>query len=58
MLDAYYSSIFLKQSAKDEAAAVIRQLQETESEAKALHSATQRMLLTQEEMVCISSFDL
>eukprot|EP00268_Persea_americana_P023457 TRINITY_DN23057_c0_g1_i6.p1 TRINITY_DN23057_c0_g1~~TRINITY_DN23057_c0_g1_i6.p1 ORF type:complete len:542 (+),score=142.22 TRINITY_DN23057_c0_g1_i6:300-1925(+) len=38
------------ESAKDEAAAVIGQLQETEFEAKALRSMSQRMLLTQEEM--------
>ncbi|KAI3730784.1 hypothetical protein L1987_61961 [Smallanthus sonchifolius] len=36
--------------AKDEAAAVVDQLQGIESEVKALHSMTQRMVLTQSEM--------
>ncbi|KAK9995291.1 hypothetical protein SO802_019977 [Lithocarpus litseifolius] len=35
---------------KDEAATALEQLQEAESEAKALRSMTQRMILTQEEM--------
>lgn len=38
------------ESAKDEAAAAVEHLQEAESEAKALRSMTQRMILTQEEM--------
>lgn len=38
------------ESAKDEAAAALEQLQEAESEAKSLRSITQRMVLTQEEM--------
>ncbi|XP_068665493.1 coiled-coil domain-containing protein SCD2-like [Aristolochia californica] len=38
------------ESAKDEAAVVIEQLREAESEAKALRSMTQRMILTQGEM--------
>ena len=41
----------LIQNAKDEAAAVMRQLQGAESEVKALRSMTQRMILTQKEMV-------
>lgn len=42
----------VKQSAKEEVAAAVDQLREAESEAKALRSMTQRMILTQEEMVC------
>lgn len=55
----YYSfiSFFLffisNQNLKDEAATALEQLQEAESEAKALRSMTQRMILTQEEMVCL-----
>nr|CAD1823275.1 unnamed protein product [Ananas comosus var. bracteatus] len=37
------------QAARDEAAAAAEQLREAESEAKALHSMTQRMILTEEE---------
>jgi hypothetical protein len=37
---------------KDEAAAAAEQLQEAESETKSLRTMTQRMILTQEEMVC------
>nr|CAD1820415.1 unnamed protein product [Ananas comosus var. bracteatus] len=39
------------QAARDEAAAAAEQLREAESEAKALHSMTQRMILTEEEKV-------
>lgn len=39
------------QNLKDEAATALEHLQEAESEAKALRSMTQRMVLTQEEMV-------
>ncbi|XP_031277238.1 coiled-coil domain-containing protein SCD2-like isoform X2 [Pistacia vera] len=38
------------QNLKDEAATAVEQLQEAESETKALRSMTQRMILTQEEM--------
>ncbi|OVA09655.1 hypothetical protein BVC80_9101g190 [Macleaya cordata] len=38
------------ENAKEEAAAAVEQLREAESEAKALRSMTQRMVLTQEEM--------
>ncbi|KAK1319848.1 hypothetical protein QJS10_CPB04g00128 [Acorus calamus] len=38
------------ESAKEEAAASVEQLREAESEAKALRSMTQRMILTEEEM--------
>ncbi|MCE0481782.1 hypothetical protein HAX54_039827 [Datura stramonium] len=38
------------QKAKDAAAAAVRQLRRNESEVKALHSMTQRMILTQNEM--------
>uniref|UniRef100_A0ACD5XFE0 Uncharacterized protein n=1 Tax=Avena sativa TaxID=4498 RepID=A0ACD5XFE0_AVESA len=38
------------ESAKEEVAAAVDQLKEAESEAKALRSMTQRMILTQEEM--------
>ena len=41
------------QNLKDGAASAIEQLQEAESEAKALRSMTKRMILTQEEMVCL-----
>ncbi|KAJ4973369.1 hypothetical protein NE237_006543 [Protea cynaroides] len=41
---------FEVESAKDEAAAAVEQLQEADSETKALRSMTQRMILTQEEM--------
>lgn len=40
------------QNLKDGAASAMEQLQEAESEAKALRSMTKRMILTQEEMVC------
>lgn len=40
---------------KDEAATATEQLQEAESEAKALRTMNQRMVLTQDEMVCWSS---
>jgi hypothetical protein len=42
----------LNQNAKDEAAAVMQQLHGAESEVNALRSMTQRMILTQKEMVC------
>lgn len=42
---------------KEEAATAIDQFQEAEAEAKALRSMTQRMVLTQEEMVCKVSID-
>ncbi|KAF5203014.1 coiled-coil domain-containing protein SCD2-like, partial [Thalictrum thalictroides] len=38
------------ETVKEEAAAAVEQLREAESEAKALRSMTQRMILTQEEM--------
>jgi uncharacterized phage infection (PIP) family protein YhgE len=38
---------------KDETATALEHLREAESEAKALRSMTQRMILTQEEMVCL-----
>lgn len=42
------------QNAKDAAATIVQQLQGAESEVKALRSMTQRMILTQKEMVCIN----
>lgn len=45
----------LNQNLKEEAANAVEHLQEAESEAKALRSMTQRMILTQEEMVCPSN---
>lgn len=47
------ASIFFVQNLKDDAAAAEEQRQEAEAEAKALRSMTQRMILTQEEMVSI-----
>lgn len=44
---------FLNQNAKDGAGAVLDQLHGAKSELKALRSMTQRMVLTQKEMVCI-----
>lgn len=44
--------ICLNQNLKDEAATAVEQLREAESETKALRTMTQRMILTQEEMVC------
>lgn len=44
----------LKQNAKIETEAAVRQLNGAESEVKALRSMTQRMILTQKEMVCTS----
>lgn len=41
------------QNLKDGAAAAVEHLREAESEAKSLRSKTQRMILTQEEMVCL-----
>ena len=40
------------QNAKEAAAAVVEQLNGAESEVKALRTMTQRMILTQKEMVC------
>lgn len=45
--------IFFVQNLKDDAAAAEEQRQEAEAEAKALRTMTERMILTQEEMVCI-----
>lgn len=42
----------LNQNAKDEGSAVMQQLHGAESEVNALRSMTQRMILTQKEMVC------
>lgn len=42
-----------EQSAKEEVASAFDQLKEAESETKALRSMTQRMVLTQEEMVSL-----
>ncbi|KAL3609558.1 hypothetical protein D5086_000578 [Populus alba] len=51
MVDKEIASIRSEvENAKDEAAAVMRQLQGAESEVKALRSMTQRMILTQKEM--------
>lgn len=44
--------LVLNQNLKDGATNAIEQLQEAESEAKALRNMTKRMILTQEEMVC------
>lgn len=41
------------QNLKDDAAATLEQQQEAEAEAKALRTMTQRMILTQEEMVTV-----
>ncbi|KAL6324403.1 hypothetical protein AAG906_013007 [Vitis piasezkii] len=41
------------ESARDEAISTLEQLHEAESEIKALRTMNQRMMLTQEEMVCI-----
>ncbi|CAI0384360.1 unnamed protein product [Linum tenue] len=46
------------ESAKEEAAAAFEQLQEAALETKSLRNMTQRMVLTQEEMVCLSSYHL
>lgn len=50
-----FMSLFLckNQNLKDGAAAAVEHLREAESEAKSLRSKTQRMILTQEEMVCL-----
>ena len=50
--------VYFKQNLKDEAATAMEQLQEAESETKALRSMTQRMILTQEEMVCPLQYKL
>lgn len=44
--------IWFNQSLQEGAAAAVEQFREAESEAKALRTMTQRMILTQEEMVC------
>lgn len=49
------NAICMNQKAKNEAAAVVDQLQGIESEVKAFHSMTQRMVLSQSEMVMLSS---
>lgn len=53
ILDLYY-----EQSAKAEAETVREQLREAQSEAISLRSMTQRMILTQEEMVGASTINL
>lgn len=53
MFGSYYPICWLKQNAKDEAAVAAKQLHGTESEVKALKSMTQRMILTQKELVGI-----
>lgn len=45
----------MDQNLKDDTASAIEQLQEAESEAKALRMMTQRMILTHEEMVVFQS---
>lgn len=45
----------MDQNLKDDTASAVEQLQEAESEAKALRSMTQRMILTHEEMVVFQS---
>jgi len=50
-----FNFFLLKQNAKVETEAVMRQLNGAESEVKALRSMTQRMILTQKEMVHIST---
>lgn len=47
------SLICLNQNLKGAAAKALEQFDEAESEAKALHIMTQRMILTREEMVVI-----
>ncbi|RRT42958.1 hypothetical protein B296_00027955 [Ensete ventricosum] len=42
-----------RESAKEEAVAAVEQLRQAESDARALRSMTQRMILSEEEMVCI-----
>ena len=44
--------ICFNQNLKEGAAVAVEQFQEAESKAKALRTMTQRMVLTQEEMVC------
>ena len=44
--------ICFNQNLKEGAAVAVEQFQEAESEAKALCTMTQRMILTREEMVC------
>lgn len=43
----------LNQKAKEASAVVMQQLDGAESEVKSLQLMTQRMILTQEEMVCV-----
>lgn len=45
--------VYFEQNLKDEVVTAMEQLQEAESETKALRTMTQRMILTQEEMVCV-----
>lgn len=45
-------SVFFIQQLKEGASSALEKVQEAESEAKALRNMTQRMILTQEEMVC------
>ena len=45
---------YMNQNVKTEAAAAVDQLQGAESEVRGLRSMTQRMVLTQREMVCTS----
>lgn len=47
------NSMCLNQNVKDETASTVEQLREAESEAKALRTMTQRMILTHEEMVVL-----
>lgn len=44
--------VYFNQNFKEEAITAVEQLREAEAETKALKSMTQRMILTQEEMVC------
>lgn len=52
----YVLCFILIQNAKQETAAVVAQLQGAESEVNALRTMTQRMILTQKEMVCFHVF--
>lgn len=47
----------MNQAARDEATAALEQLHEADYEIKSLRTMTQRMILTQEEMVCIQFID-
>lgn len=48
-----HSDHLLDQNLKEEATTAVEQLHEAESEAKALKTMTQRMILTHEEMVAL-----